>query len=198
MHMLHLKGFPETELSALILRGELFSTGEFYFPFDISDSSIVRANALASDIEPNFWAERQSALWVYGFGDSPQLPQIATAPNHRSGSFQKAKISHIVISQVELVKIGNLTITCPIRTLIDCLSRPKNVDPVATAALAKYLGVPESLTLEAPISRSLREKFQQNLVAINSINVVNSIDSANSVQNAIKMRGVTHFENIAA
>ncbi|GEM_PF-4825570 len=196
--MLHITNIPETEASALILRGEIFPSGPFYFPFDISDSSIARANALAATIEPNFWAERQSALWVYGFGNSPLIPQIATKPSHRSGSFQKAKISHIVISAVELVQIGNLTITSPIRTLIDCLSRPKDVDITATALLAKYLGVPESLTLSTPISRSLRENFQKNLVAVNSINVVNSIDSTHRIQNAIKMGGVAHFENIAA
>lgn len=132
---------PEVELRAAALDGEVFAFRNGYCPIDEIESARHRAMTFATSLPPKVIAEQRTAAWVYGLRDQPPFPlevctdiDLRTKTSPRSGLV----VREVVIDEHEVIRIGSLRLTTPLRTAID-LARFQRVFGVAECELVRGL-----------------------------------------------------------
>jgi hypothetical protein len=113
---------PEAELRAAELDGELFRVGDGYCAVDEVESRRHRALSLAAVLPPRLIAERRTAAWVLGLLDAPPTPLevcAAIAERARPSRLGGATIREVVIGGDEVLELGGLRLTTPLRTALD-------------------------------------------------------------------------------
>ncbi len=113
---------PEAELRAAALDGEVFAFHGGYCPIDEIEGAIHRARVLAAAVPPRAIVERRSAAWVFGLFDERPVPvEVCTGPGLRTkaGPRPGLVIREVVIDSHEIVSIGGLRLTTPLRTALD-------------------------------------------------------------------------------
>lgn len=113
---------PEAELRAAVLDGELFAFRNSYCPIDEIESACHRAMALATSMPLRVIAERRTAAWVYGLCDEPPAPlEVCTDIRSRTKTAPRTGllVREVVIDEHELIRIGGLCLTTPLRTAVD-------------------------------------------------------------------------------
>lgn len=116
------RDLPLPELQAARLDGELFCVDECFSPIDEVDRREHRATALALELAPKLIAEQRTAAWVHGALDTP--PSIhelcaRTETRVRPASLLRMSLREVVIDDGDLMKIGQLHLTTPVRTVVD-------------------------------------------------------------------------------
>ena len=113
---------PLAELHAARLDGELVAVDDCFSPIDEPDDTLHRARSLAMTSPRRLIAERDSAAWVLGARDRPpsrhQFCADATARTSASAA-SRHQFREVVIDETEILSIGGLRLTTPIRTVID-------------------------------------------------------------------------------
>lgn len=113
---------PEAELRAALLDGELFALGSGYCPVDEIAGRVHRALTLTASMPPKLIAERRTAAWILGAQESPPSPlELCAAISERSNPtyLRDTVVREVVIEEGELMTIGGLRLTTPLRTALD-------------------------------------------------------------------------------
>lgn len=113
---------PEAELCAARLDGELFGLLDCFSPIDIPEHAATRASALATLLPPRLIAEQRTAAWVFGINNAPPSRHQACSPSGQRSrliDLRGVDVREVVIDESELVMIGPLRLTSPLRTALD-------------------------------------------------------------------------------
>jgi hypothetical protein len=113
---------PESELHAATLDGELFRVGAGFCPVDELESPRHRALSLTALLPSRMIAERRTAAWVLGLRREPPAPlELCALSSERSRAVNPAGaiVREVVIEDAELMRVGGLRLTNPLRTVLD-------------------------------------------------------------------------------
>jgi hypothetical protein len=113
---------PLAELCAARLDGEVFAIDSCFSPIDQFESPRLRAAAISSQWPYRLIAEQHSAAWVLGASDSLPTRHDLCADiraRARPTSVRLANVREVVIEPHEIVRIGALDVTGPLRTVVD-------------------------------------------------------------------------------
>jgi hypothetical protein len=113
---------PYPEMQAARLDGELVEVDECFASIDQHQHQLLRAQALLTLAPRRLIAEQRSAAWIMGLTSRPpaihQLCVSSTA-RVRAPSSPRMAVREVVISDEELMSVGGLQVTIPMRTAID-------------------------------------------------------------------------------
>ena len=113
---------PHPELLAARLDGELFDVGWGFCPVDEILSPIHRAFLLTRGLPGRLIPEQLSAAWIWGALDAPpEQPQFCVRLDARVGhpTSGALQVREVVLEDSELVVLGRLSVTSPLRTAVD-------------------------------------------------------------------------------
>ncbi|CAN5307376.1 hypothetical protein BH11ACT2_BH11ACT2_07430 [soil metagenome] len=113
---------PLAELHAARLDGELFAVDSCFAPIDEPELPRLRADAIAAVWPDRIIAEQRSAAWVYGVLPTPPVQHELCADlsaRARPSNRGQARVREVVIDPSEVVRIGRLDVTSPLRTVLD-------------------------------------------------------------------------------
>lgn len=113
---------PHPELLAAQLDGELFGVGWGFCPVDELLSPHHRAFLLTRGIPERLIPEQLSAAWIWGALDAPpEQPQFCVRLDARVGhpTSGALQVREVVLENSELVVLGGLSVTSPLRTAVD-------------------------------------------------------------------------------
>jgi hypothetical protein len=113
---------PLAELHAARLDGELYALDSCFCPVDELEYPALRANTIAAQWPFRLIAEQRSAAWVHGVTDFPPRRHDLCADigaRARPTNVHKANVREVVIDASEIVRIGRLDVTTPLRTTLD-------------------------------------------------------------------------------
>jgi hypothetical protein len=113
---------PWPELQAARLDGELYALDTCFIPIDEPELPSLRAESIAVTWPDRLIAEQHSAAWVLGATDTkPHVHELCADIGARSRPVTtiRASIREVVIDASEIVRVGRLDVTSPIRTAID-------------------------------------------------------------------------------
>ena len=116
------RDLPLAELQAAQLDGELCRVGELWCAIDEPDGFVVRATSLGLSWPKRYIAERRSAAWVWGALDMPPLAHDLCASlgaRTRPQPGARVNMREVSIDSTEIVEIGGLLVTTPLRTMTD-------------------------------------------------------------------------------
>lgn len=118
---------PEPELHAAALDGELLPIGGAFCPTDSIPCADLRAASVAAEAGPRAIAEQLTAAWIYGLLTSPparlQLCVDATS-GYRPLSTARQAFREVVIGPEDVLTLGGMPVTTPLRTAIDMARAP--------------------------------------------------------------------------
>jgi hypothetical protein len=114
--------FPSPELDALRLDGEVYRLDGCSVPIDIVDSRALRAAAVRAILPGRLIAEQHTAAWVWGaLGRPPRRHEACTAIDSRLRPTLSLVllVREVVLDAADVVSVGGLALTTPIRTAVD-------------------------------------------------------------------------------
>lgn len=120
--VLRVGDLPLAELCAARLDGELVGVDECFSPIDVHTGPFQRATALAGAWAPRLIAEQRTAAWVWGATpDSPARHQLCASIGARARAHipQRSVVREVVIDDDEIVALGSVRVTAPLRTVTD-------------------------------------------------------------------------------
>jgi hypothetical protein len=139
--LLNADDLPVVELRAACIDGQVFAVDDWFAPIDEPDGRQLRAATLAPLVPERMIAERSSALWVFGArASAPFRHQLCidianrTTP-HLSPRFEFRECR---IETADIVQVGSLRLTSPLRTAIDLL---RTCEPFGVADALDVLAV---------------------------------------------------------
>jgi hypothetical protein len=113
---------PLAELCAARLDGQLFQVDEAYSPVDQPELPATRAASLAIHCEQRLIAEQRSAAWIWGASALPPRRHELCASlgaRARPTYVQRTLVREVVIDENDIVVIGGVQVTTPLRTIAD-------------------------------------------------------------------------------
>ena len=113
---------PLAELCAARLDGELYSLDSCFCPVDELEFPALRANVIAAQWPFRLIAEQRSAAWVHGVTDAPPARHDLCADisaRARPTNLRRANVREVVVDTTEIMRIGRLDVTTPLRTTLD-------------------------------------------------------------------------------
>ncbi|KQS07889.1 type IV toxin-antitoxin system AbiEi family antitoxin [Curtobacterium sp. MCLR17_007] len=115
--------WPEAELRAAVLAGELVAVGACWASVAEPQDPALRAASFAwSAADPRVIAAGRSAAWVWGACSRPPLPHEACVPaGQRIRQDGDVRIREVAIVPADVVRIGGASVTTPVRTALDLL-----------------------------------------------------------------------------
>ena len=116
--------FSPTELSALRIDGDVFSVGDGFVCADGIEDAAIRIRAIGPLLGSPRIAARETAGWIYGQGFDCPRPVQVVVPAGRSQSTEPlrgVRLREAVLTDDEVVELGGLLITSPLRTIVDLL-----------------------------------------------------------------------------
>jgi hypothetical protein len=113
---------PVAELAAARLDGELFRIDDCFAPVDEIEQPSHRARALRAALPDRLIAEQRSAAWIWGALDAPPVHHelcVAAGVRTRTPGITWMRVREVVIEPAEIVTVGDLQVTTPLRTVVD-------------------------------------------------------------------------------
>jgi hypothetical protein len=113
---------PLAELGAARLDGDLYAVGPSFAPVDEIESPLHRACALRANAPPRLIAEQSCAAWIWGARTALPahlefcVPTGARVTHSNAGWYS---VREVVIDDHEILNIGGMPVTSPIRTVLD-------------------------------------------------------------------------------
>lgn len=120
--VLTIADLPLAELHAIRLDGQLVMVDDGFAPIDQPPSPAQRAAAIALYCHERLIAEQRSAAWVWGASaDPPRRHELCASIGARARSSVPGRLAvrEVVISDDELVHLGGIRVTSPVRTVMD-------------------------------------------------------------------------------
>lgn len=114
--------FSPAELSAARLDGHLVELGEGYIPADAVETAALRAASLSPLLGVRLAATHLSAAWIHGvIDDPPARHAVQRAVDHRIRIVTDHRLVYRdgCVEPGDLVRIGGVLVTTPVRTLAD-------------------------------------------------------------------------------
>jgi hypothetical protein len=153
---------PLAELSALHLDGELVAVDDAFAPLDQPPSPTQRAASLALLCEQRLIAERRTAAWIWGASlDAPPRHDLCVSIGARAGASHSGRlhVREVVIAPEEMVALGGVHVTTPMRTVMDLARASDAFDPglVTTLLEVSQLSLDECIA-ELRSRRNLPQK----------------------------------------
>lgn len=115
--------WPESELRAAVLAGELVAVGDCWASVAEPQDPALRAASFAwSTADDRVIAAGRSAAWIWGSGSRPPSPHEACVPaGQRIRQDGGVRVREVAISPAEVVSPGGTAVTTPVRTALDLL-----------------------------------------------------------------------------
>ena len=113
---------PLPELLAARLDGELFRVDDAFAPVDEIEQPLHRARALHATLPERLIAEQRSAAWVWGATEAPPSRHelcVVAGTRTRAVGVSWMHVREVVVDPTELVLLGGMQVTTPLRTAID-------------------------------------------------------------------------------
>jgi hypothetical protein len=197
---------PLTELHALKLDGDLFMIDDAFSPVDHPATITQRARSLAVVCTSRLIAEQRTAAWVWGAVEYPPARlELCASIGARARVSDTGRISlrEVVIDDSEVVALGGIRLTTPLRTALDLLRFQPSLDVTLVTRLlrignlsiercAAVLDARNNLPQKKLAAARLRE------LASHPVDVVDGVNAAHGAQHAIEVGRVAHFEDVAA
>lgn len=133
---------PAVELQAARMDGELFGIDECFSPVDLPEAQTQRAHALASILPERLIAEQLTAAWIWGVTDlMPTRHQLCAAAGARArpANPRGLAIREVVIDEGEIVSLGALSVTSPLRTAFDITRSSTSFGPEEQSMVLRLL-----------------------------------------------------------
>lgn len=118
--------WPEAELRAAVLSGELVAVGACWAsPVEPQTPSLRAAAAGWTLRDARLVAGTRTAAWIWGAASRPPAPlEAAISPQARVHVDAGVRLREVVIDPADVVRLGGLGVTTPLRTVIDLLRTP--------------------------------------------------------------------------
>lgn len=134
--------FSPAELSAACLDGDLFALDGGYACVAEPETRELRALALSGIVPRGAIAELQTALWVYGC--IPRAPSPHRLCVNAREAIRAAPRAHVQFREVclfddEVQQISGISVTTPLRTLLDVARMGETCSPVTRHQLAELI-----------------------------------------------------------
>ncbi len=201
---------PAAELFAARLDGELLAVGECFSPVDLPGSAVIRAQSLARDLSTRVIIELLSAAWVLGATETmPASPQFCSTADARAkpAVLRRLAVREVVIDEHEMVHLGGVRVTAPLRTACDLVRSASEFDSHTQTVVLRLLAMARTSveqcieTLESrrnlPGKRRTIERLARlaGSAVADAVDVVHGVDSPNRVEHAVEVRGIAHLED---
>ena len=127
------------ELTAARLDGDLVELGDAYIPADAVETTALRAGSLHGILGTTLAATHLSAAWVHGVLHDPPARHtvqraVARRPHHVIG--RRFVYRDLSVDIDDLLLIGDVWVTAPVRTLADLVRVPDPAHQRAAVAMA--------------------------------------------------------------
>ncbi|WP_144711988.1 hypothetical protein [Curtobacterium pusillum] len=118
--------WPEAELRAAVLAGELVPVGDCWASPAEPQTPALRAAATAWSLpDARLIACTRTAAWIWGATSRPPTPLDACiSPTLRVHVGPSVRLREVVLADGDVVRTGGLDVTTPIRTAVDLLRSP--------------------------------------------------------------------------
>ncbi len=136
--------WPEAELRAAVLAGELVAVGACWAsPVEPQTPSLRAAAAAWTLQDARLIAGTRTAAWIWGATSRPPTPlEAAISPQARVHVDAGVRLREVVIDPTDVVRMGTLHVTTPLRTAIDLLRTPSTGERTfGTAQAEAVLGL---------------------------------------------------------
>jgi hypothetical protein len=136
------------ELQAARLDGDVYPLGDGYCLIGEIESPAHRAVAVLGSRSRRLIAELTTAAWVWGAGPPTPRPTLAVHPGARTRvpSDRRSSIREVLHAEGDIVTLGDVRVTSPLRTVLD-LARVPSFDD-ATARTVARLAADHGLALD--------------------------------------------------
>ncbi|WP_210481349.1 type IV toxin-antitoxin system AbiEi family antitoxin [Naasia sp. SYSU D00948] len=114
---------PAAELEALRLDGTLYCLAGVWRPSDLPETGEARAAAVALTLRDRLVADRLTAAWVLGAAERVPSPLQCCVPIEDRGAAgtPQLDIREVRLADGDVLRIGDLRLTSPLRTAVDLL-----------------------------------------------------------------------------
>lgn len=121
--LLTTEDWPEAELRAAVLAGELVAVGACWASVAEPQDPMLRAASFAWSVgDDRVVAAGRSAAWIWGACSRPPLPHEACVrPGHRLRQNGADRVREIALDQDDLETLDGVLVTSPARTALDLL-----------------------------------------------------------------------------
>ena len=118
--------WPESELRAAVLAGELVAVGPCWASPAEPQTPSLRAEAAAWVLrDPRLIAGTRTAAWIWGATSRPPAPlEACIPPQIRVHVEADVRLREVIIGDEDVVRLGRLRVTTPARTAVDLLRSP--------------------------------------------------------------------------
>lgn len=204
---------PTAELCAARLDGDLFAIADCFSPVDLPEQAADRAQAAAQQLSERVIVERLSAAWVFGvMGAPPSEHQFCSAADARAkpATLRRLVVREVVIEDDEVVVLGGVRVTSPLRTACDLVRSSADFDASLQLIVLRLLGlagasVDDCVTLlnrrrnlpgkGRTLDRLRSLALPADSAVADAIDVVDRVDSPHRVEHPVEVRGVSHLED---
>ncbi|SJM54015.1 hypothetical protein [Gulosibacter sp. 10] len=139
-----LEGFPEVELRAMVLAGELARHGipgfEFYLPIGMLPTAVERAASLLGIMRPGRTVTGRSARWVHVGGPAPREVEVSRRSGRMLRVDAPVRCRFRRLERSEVTTLAGLVLTTPMRTMRDLLREGFEEDARLLAAALEPAG----------------------------------------------------------
>lgn len=135
--------WPEAELRAAVLAGELVPVGSCWASVAEAQTPSLRAEAWAVDVpDRRLVACGCSAAWIWGGRSRAPVPAEAAAPlGVRVADVPTVRVRQVRIAPEDTVVLDGVRVTTPVRTVVDLLRTTGDLDPDAVDAVRGLVAV---------------------------------------------------------
>ena len=135
---------PFAELRAMQLDGLLVAVDDAFATIDAPPSPTQRAGSIAAYCQQRLIAEQHTAAWIWGA--IPQPPRrhelcVSIGARARSSAPTLLAVREVVIASNEIVLLGSVRVTTPLRTIMDLARFQDEFEPDLITALLRVSGL---------------------------------------------------------
>ncbi len=138
------RDLPSEELQAARLDGETYRIDEGFGMVDVAESPWMRAASLSSIVPPRLIGELSTAAWLHGARDHPpavhEFCSSATS-RYRAVEAPRMRLREVCLGADDTQTIGAITVTVPLRTVIDLLRFRDNFTSADSDAVIRLADV---------------------------------------------------------
>ena len=163
---------PEAELNAAVLDGELYRIEECFSAIDEIENPVHRARALAVQYSDRLIAEQFTAAWIFGALErAPRAHQFCTMIDSRVrlSRLQPITVREVVISSSEIVTSAGLSLTTPLRTILDIARFSPRFDLQEQKVVVNLLKLGDISVSECARALAVRRNLPQKRQALRRI-----------------------------
>ncbi|MET3637141.1 MULTISPECIES: type IV toxin-antitoxin system AbiEi family antitoxin domain-containing protein [Curtobacterium] len=135
--------WPEAELRAAVLAGELVAVGWCWASPAEPQTPALRAAAHAWRVpDGRLVASGRSAAWIWGATSRPPSPvEVSVPPTVRVRVDPDVRLREVRLPAADTVRLGSVRVTSPERTAVDLLRAPDTFDVTARDALRGLVAI---------------------------------------------------------